>query len=95
MAEILRFPGGPPEHGKETKPGRVHMQKGVYYDLHPPSNIQGKNFDRVQCEYEGPNSPGEYVVRGVPQGGTETESFVLRFGKDVGVSVTESKDQRE
>ena len=94
MAEIIKFPGNPEDNpNREKKASNPMMRDGVFYDLIPPSNIQGKIFDHVQCEYQVPNSPDEYVVHGVPRGGTDIESFVLRFSEDKGVRVTESKDQ--
>src|SRR3989344_3870784 len=78
MAEIIKFPGNPEDNpNREKKASNPMMRDGVFYDLIPPSNIQGKIFDHVQCEYQVPNSPDEYVVHGVPRGGTDIESFVL------------------
>lgn len=69
-----------------------HMRDGEFYDLQPPSVIGGKKYVRVQCEYQVPNHPNEYVVRGIPEGGAVVESFVLRF-TDRGVSVTPAAEK--
>ncbi|OGY42761.1 MAG: hypothetical protein A2Y67_02475 [Candidatus Buchananbacteria bacterium RBG_13_39_9] len=55
------------------------MEEGVFYDLTPPSVIQGKIYHRVMCEYRVPNQPDEYVVKGIPEGGVTPKSFVLKF----------------
>jgi hypothetical protein len=55
------------------------MREGTFYNLIPPFIIHGKRFHRVQCEYMVPNHPKEYVAKGIPEGGTKIESFVLRF----------------
>ena len=69
-----------------------HMVDGQFYDLRPPSVNGAGTFTRVQCEYQVPNHPNEYVVKGIPEGGTEPKSFVLRF-TDRGVSATVAEDQ--
>jgi len=63
------------------------MQDGQWYELTPPSKVNGKEFPLVFCEFQVPKNPNEYVVRGVPRGGSEEESFVLRF-TDRGVRIT-------
>jgi|GEM_PF-6726563 len=70
------------------------LENGVFYDLNPPSNIQGKIFPRVMCEYRVPAHPDEYVVKGIPQGGKEPESFVLKFTNRGKVLPQRSKDQQ-
>ncbi len=67
------------------------MEDGAFYDLEPPSKTNGKVFRRVQCEYQVPNNVQEYVVRGIPEGHTDVETFVLRF-TDRGMSVTPSPE---
>jgi hypothetical protein len=68
------------------------MKDGVFYNIDPPSNIQGKKFSRVQCEYKVPNKSNEYVVKGIPEGGNQPESFVLIF-TDRGVQISQSEEQ--
>lgn len=69
------------------------MEDGVFYDLAPPAVVGGKTFHRVRCEYQVPNHPHEYVVRGVPEGGSEETSFVLRFSPQGKVQPTRSQNQ--
>lgn len=64
------------------------MTKGQWYELDPPSNIHGKRFSKVFCEYQVPAHPNEFSVRGVPEGGDKEESFILVFRPDRGVKVT-------
>jgi len=93
MAEILQFPDHlrkKPEKGNEA---RLAMEPGKFYDLQPPAEIGGELYDKVQCEYQVPNSPNEYSVKGIPRGGMEVKAFILRFKPDRGVTVTESKEQ--
>lgn len=61
------------------KEGKKRMEKGEWYLLNPPSVICGKIFKKVQCEYQVPNKPNEYSVCGIPEGGTKSGPFVLRF----------------
>ena len=92
MGEVIKFPAGSPDR-REPESTVVHMQDGVSYDLDPPSEVGGKPFDRVECKYQVPNNPNEYVVSGVPRGGAQIESFVLRFTKTRGTHVAVSKEQ--
>jgi len=69
------------------------MQDGVFYDLSPPAIIAGKRFHRVQCEYQVPNKPEEYVVKGIPEGGEREEPFLLRFGQRGKVEISRSESQ--
>ena len=64
-----------------------NMKDGQWYNLTPPSIIKGKKFPKVRCWYQVPSNPNEYVVCGVPEGGNEEETFILRF-TDRGVKVT-------
>lgn len=91
MGEISKFPGYPDR--RDQKPVTKEMEDGGFYDLHPPSVIGGQTYDRVQYEYQVPNNPDEYVVRGIPRGETGVQSFVLRFSRDRGVQVVESTEQ--
>lgn len=84
-----KFGNRPPGGDREDPP---KMRDGEFYDLRPPSRIKGKIFPKVQCEYRVPNHPNEYVVRGIPDGGDEPESFVLRF-TDRGLIVNRSDIQ--
>ncbi len=68
----------------------IHMENDKWYDLAPPSVINGKKYHKVRCWYKVPNQENEYVVRGTPDGHDDEESFVLRF-TDKGVKVTPSK----
>lgn len=77
------------------------MEDGVFYDLIPPIVVEKKmsphirkTFSRVLCEYRVPDSPTEYVVKGIPEGETEEESFVLRFSKKGSVKASRSKNQK-
>ena len=69
------------------------MEDNIFYELSPPAIIGGKKFNRVQCEYQVPNKPNEYVVKGIPEGGEKEESFVLRFTKKGGVRAFRSENQ--
>ena len=69
------------------------MQDGIFYDLKPPAIIVGKRFHQVQCEYQVPGKPNEYVVKGIPEGGEKEESFVLRFTKKGRVRAFQSESQ--
>jgi len=69
------------------------MEDNIFYDLDPPAIIGGKKFHRVQCEYQVPNKPDEYVVKGIPEGGKKEESFVLRFSKKGRVRAFQSESQ--
>ena len=71
----------------------VQMKDGVFYDLDPPAVIHGKRFHRVKCEYQVPNIPNEYSVRGVPEGGEKEEPFILRFIEKGRVRAFRSKNQ--
>ncbi len=94
MAKIFRFPTNPDDRqGREGIRSRA-MVDGKFYDLNPPSRIGNEIYDRVQCEDQVPNNPNEYIVRGIPRGGTEPKSFVLRFNPGRGIRVTESEEQK-
>lgn len=69
------------------------MQDGAFYDLRPPAIIVGKKFHWVQCEYQVPGKPNEYVVRGIPEGEEKEESFVLRFTQKGRVKAFRSEGQ--
>lgn len=69
------------------------MNEGMFYDLNPPAVIEGKMFHKVQCEYQVPNRPNEFVVKGIPQGATEIKSFVLRFTPSGEVQPSPSSEQ--
>ena len=76
------------------------MEEGVFYDLNPPIIVvrrmppyERRIFPKVQCEYQVPNHPDEYVVKGIPTGGTKEESFVLRFTKHGKVRTVRSQNQ--
>ena len=71
------------------------MEAGVFCDLNPPANIKGKTFYRIQCEYQHPNIPNEYVVKGIPENQTEAESFVLKFTRTGKVAPHRSDDQKK
>ncbi len=93
MAKIMRFPESPGDRREKGEVQSKAMEDGRFYDLTPPSHIAGEIFDRVQCEYQVPNHLNEYVVRGIPRGGTKPKSYVLRFIPSRGVHVTESEKQ--
>ena len=78
-----------------TPPIPPVMEDGVFYDLDPPSVVQGQVFRRVLCEYRVPDHPDEYSVKGVPDGGTKEEPFLLRFTSQGRVRAVRSKDQRD
>lgn len=59
-------------------PKRMIENEG-WYDLDPPAQIGKKVFRRVLCEYQVPGHPNEFSVRGVPDGGSKEEPFILRF----------------
>jgi hypothetical protein len=69
------------------------MVAGVFYDLDPPAVIHGKVFRRVMCEYQVPAKPNEYVVKGIPDGATDPESFLLIFTGNGKVIPKQSEDQ--
>ncbi len=56
-----------------------YMEDLMWYTLVPPAIVGGKKFPFVLCEYQVPNQPNEFVVRGVPEGETTDEAFVLIF----------------
>lgn len=72
MGNVISINGGVP-------PQVPQMEDNVFYDLTPPAKIQGKSFPRVKCDFQVPDYPNEYVVKGIPVGGTKSESFILRF----------------
>lgn len=55
------------------------LEDGVFYDLDPPSVIQGNTYRRAKCEYQVPKYPNEYVMLGIPEGQETPKSFILRF----------------
>jgi len=69
------------------------MEDNVFYDLNPPAIIGGKKFHRIQCEYQVPNKPNEYVVKGIPEGEEKQESFVLIFTQKGRVRPFRSENQ--
>lgn len=76
------------------------IQDGVFYDLRPPAIVISKIspqvrkiFHRVQCEYQVPGKPNEYVVKGIPEGGEQEESFVLIFTQKGEVRAFRSESQ--
>ena len=71
------------------------MEAGRTYDLDPPANIKGKRFRRVTCRFQVPQNKNEFVVRGVPEGGSEEEDFLLIFKPDKGVRVTPVPDEND
>lgn len=64
-----------------------HMEAGKWYNLSPPSVVNGKKYHKVRCWYKVPNQKNEYVVNGIPEGSEKEQSFVLQF-TDHGVKVT-------
>ncbi len=58
-----------------------YMEDEQWYNLTPSAEIGGKRFSLVFCEFQHPKVSNEYVVRGVPDGEEEEESFVLRFSE--------------
>ncbi len=69
------------------------MQDGSWYDIEPPASWGGKKFPRVICEYRCPANPNEYSVRGVAEGGSNEEAFLLIFTPSGRVAVTLSNQQ--
>ncbi len=69
------------------------MEVGKFYDLTPPSNIQGKVFHKVQCSFQVPGKQNEFVVKGIPKDGDIAEDFVLKFTGTGKVVPTESNEQ--
>lgn len=75
------------------------MQDGVWYDLRPPVVVIGRigqgtrKFRRVVCEYQVPSNPNEYCVRGIPDGGTKAESFVVPFKPNGKIKAIPSQKQ--
>ena len=65
------------------------IKKGDELFLDPPSEINGKTFSRVICEYRVPGKEDEISVKGFPNEGGPEEAFILRLnGKGkVGVSI--------
>jgi len=80
---------------KEASVAPPQMEEGVFYDLNPSAAVKGERFSRVQCEYRVPNNPNEYVVKGIPDGGTRKKSFVLRFTKGGRVRHFRSSNQSD
>ena len=82
-----------PPHREENETGTPpQMQDAVFYDLNPRVIIDGAEFSRIQCHFRVPDKPNEYVVSGIPVGGTEVQQFVLRF-TDRGTTVNRATDQ--
>ncbi len=73
--------------------GTPQMEDGVFYNLEPPAVVKGEIFHRVECEYQVPNRPNEYVVNGIPEGGSQKKSFVLRFTQKGRVRPSRSENQ--
>jgi len=75
------------------------MQDGVWYDLNPPAVVIGKRgqgtrtFRHVLCEYQVPSNPNEYSVRGIPDGGTKEEPFIVTFIPNEKIKATPSQKQ--
>jgi len=69
------------------------MEVGIFYDLDPPAVIGGKIFRRVECIFQVPGHPDEYVVRGIPDGGTTQESFGLKFTQQGRIKPVRSSNQ--
>ena len=78
---------------KGKEPIMLQMKEGMFYGLNPPAMIGDKIFHKVQCEYQVPRRPNEFVVKGIPQGATEIESFVLRFTPNGRVRPLPSSEQ--
>ena len=93
MGKLVEFPGNPGDRQPRREIQPRAMIDGRVYDFNPPVNIGGELYDRVQCEYQVPNNPNEYVVKGIPQDGTKIKSMVLRFTTTRGIRVTEASDQ--
>ncbi len=93
MGEVIRFPQNRGDKNNEKEFKTPHIEDGRFYDLQPPANIGGELYDRIQCEYQVPNNPQEYVVQGIPRGETKIKSFVLRFSPNSGVITTEASEQ--
>lgn len=73
--------------------GEPFMREGEFYDLNPPSIVEGQIFHRVQCEGLYPDDPHRFIVRGIPQGKTESVLFVLRFVPNQGTHATIAKER--
>ena len=71
----------------------LQMEEGMFYNLNPPAMVGGEVFDKIQCEYQVPNRPNEFVVKGIPRGETKTESFVLKFTPSGRVQPSPSSEQ--
>lgn len=71
-----------------------HMEKGEWYLLNPPSVVWGKIFKKVKCDYQVPGKPNEFIVSGIPEGGTKNEPFVLRFTEKGSVVATRTDPPR-
>lgn len=93
MAKIIRFPGNPEDNPTDREIQDKAMMDGRFYDLNPPIEINKELYDRVQCEYQVPSQPNEYAGKGVPRGGTEIKSMVLKFTATRGTQITEFEDQ--
>ncbi len=74
--------------------GASQMEDGVFYNLEPPAVVKGEIFHRVECEYQVPGRPNEYVVNGIPEGGDQGKSFVLRFAQKGRVRASRSGNRR-
>ena len=78
-----------PDAKKPDKP--ASMEVDIFYELNPPVVVTSGIFRRVQCKEKFPDGRN-YLVQGIPDGGTEMKTFVLKFTKE-GVKVTRSADQ--
>lgn len=93
MGKLIEFLGNFGDRQPKRNVEARSMQDGKFYDFNPPVKIGEELYDKVQCEYQVPNHPNEYVVRGIPRGSTEVKSMVLRFTATRGTRVTESATQ--
>lgn len=82
--------------GKEKIMSHRALEDGMWYDFHPPAEVQGKHFPRVLCLYQVPGHSNEYCCRGIPAFSQIEESFILRFtktGRDMEITPSENQSK--
>lgn len=82
----------PPPPGFERESRPPSMEVGEFYDLTPPAEVAAGRFRRVQCKMAFPDKI-HYQVQGIPEGGKEIKTFVLKFTSE-GIRVTPSDEQK-
>lgn len=70
----------------------VKMEVGKFYDFDPPARVPKGVFRRAQCIGTVPGHPNEFLMDGIPEGGSEIKGFVLQF-REKGVRTSLANEQ--